>query len=63
MDKATNEKIAELLFEQTFAERMEMARYFSDAVSDWISEGHPADHDYFATLIEGWADAELSEDA
>lgn len=53
-EQSTNEAIAALLQQQTYAERMEMAKFMSDAARDWISSGNEADADYFATLLESW---------
>lgn len=58
----TNGKIAELLLEQTYAERLEMALRLADVLNDQKaamdgSEGFEPDD--IASLIQGWAEAEL----
>lgn len=65
--KTTNGKIADLLYEQTYDERMEMAKYLSGAAVEWV-ERHPVtdadsiDDDYFATLLGSWAESALEND-
>lgn len=58
-EKTTNQKIADLLFEQTYDERMEMARFLSGAAIEWTLEHsvQDIDDDYFATLLGSWAEA------
>lgn len=62
-DKTTNEKIADLLYEQTYDERVEMAKYLSEAAQDWASEDNGGltmiDADYFASLLGSWAESAL----
>lgn len=64
-DKTTNQKIADLLCEQTYDERMEMAKYLSEAAQDWASEANGGltmiDADYFAFLLGSWAESEPEE--
>lgn len=65
--KTTNGKIADLLYEQTYDERMEMAKYLSDAAMDWVAV-HPIDgddtidSDYFAALIGSYAESAEEND-
>jgi hypothetical protein len=56
--RITNEKIAELLQQQTYNERMEMARWLRDPITDQPEE---ITTDFLAELIGLWADAELEE--
>ncbi len=60
----TNERIAQLLLEQTYAERLEMAASFRDMISDILEEPHSGgpDADDMMTLFQGWAEAQ-QEDA
>lgn len=54
IEQPTNEAILSLLLQQTYAERMELARFLSTAVIDWISDKNDPDPDYFAALLESW---------
>ena len=55
----TNDRIAELLREQTYEERMEMAASFRDMAIDAKTDDIELDLDWFAHAIQGWADAQL----
>jgi hypothetical protein len=63
-DLTTNDKIAALLLEQTYAERLEMAASFRDMIFDILDEPHSGgpDADDMMTLFQGWAEAQ-QEDA
>lgn len=61
---STNVKIAELLQQQTYAERMEMAEWFRDALNDQKADmdldvGFEASD--IASLFSIWAEAETEE--
>jgi len=61
-DKTTNEQIAELLAEQTYDERMAMAKWFCDALDD-MSEGERTERGAFADLIGYWSENTLIDEA
>jgi len=54
--RPTNEKIAELLQQQTYDERVEMARLLTDQIVDI---GDDLDADAVARILGNWAEAEL----
>jgi hypothetical protein len=61
---STNVAIAELLQKQTYGERMKMAESLADVLDDArrsmsIEDGFDADH--VASILQGWADAEVEE--
>lgn len=56
-DLTTNEKIAQLLKEQTYDERIEMAIWFRDVAAD--AEAGTMDADWFAFNLGSWAEGEL----
>lgn len=60
-----NEQIAELILEQTYEERVELASFLGDAARGWIAEGNShteLDTEYFAALLAGWADLQGEEE-
>lgn len=61
-DLTTNQKIADLLYEQTYDERLEMAKFLSEAAIDWaVGEGkgiESIDPDYFASLLGAFAESQ-----
>jgi len=61
-DNSINDQIAELLKRQTFAERMEMAEWFREVVSELVSDGNLS-VDGLASAIENWAESQLEDEA
>lgn len=61
-DNSINDQIAELLKRQTFAERMEMAEWFRDVVSDLVSDENLS-MDSLANAFENWAESQLEDEA
>lgn len=63
----TNQKIADLLCEQTYDERMEFANFLSDAAIDWACNDdrsiNAIDADYFASLLGRFAESQPAEGA
>ncbi|WP_323015923.1 hypothetical protein [Devosia sp.] len=57
----TNGQIAALFAAQTYAERMELARFLASAMREWVADGQEADDNYFADLLESW-ELEASSD-
>ena len=55
--RTTNQKIADLLKEQTYDERIAMAEWFRDVASD--AEAGTMDADWFAFNLGSWAEAEI----
>lgn len=59
---STNEKLAELLQQQTYDERMEMAEWFRDTMADLMAdlkEWEFIQADAVASLLSNWAEYEL----
>jgi hypothetical protein len=61
-DMTTNEKIAQLLQEQTYDERMEMAAWLSNTASDAKADSTEMDADWFASALKYWATNELGDE-
>ncbi len=60
--RPTNEKIAELLQQQTYDERMEMAEWFRNVLIDIIgdlADGESIEADTIASLLSNWVEAEM----
>lgn len=54
----TNLKIAKLLKQQTYDERMEMAQWFRDVALDAKTDDQDMDDDLFAFWFGSWAEQE-----
>jgi hypothetical protein len=55
----TNDKIALLLREQTYEERMEMTAWLSNVTLDATIDKRELDSDWFASTLQLWADNQL----
>ena len=61
-DNSINDQIAELMKRQTFSERMEMAEWFRDVVSELVSDSNLS-IDSLAAAFENWAEGQLEDGA
>jgi len=61
-DNSINDQIAELLKRQTFADRMKMAEWLREVVSELVSDGNLS-VDGLASAIENWAESQLEDEA
>jgi hypothetical protein len=58
-EMTTNEKIADLLYQQTYSERMDMAKLLHSMIADWVADGNPFEaltKDDYAEWLEALAD-------
>lgn len=63
--RPTNQKIADLLQQQTYDERMELAAWFSDSLNDQKTDMGPEEgfmSSDIAGLFGAWAEGELEEE-
>jgi hypothetical protein len=61
--KSTNRQIAELMKQQTFDERMEMASIFRDMAIDANNDDQELDLNWFMHAFDNWASAEIGDEA